>query len=103
MYYSFFDTNLLYECQAWGQGKSDILFMVQRAHNKALRIRNFKEERHSSEPLLTEAKILNLTNIITLKNLLLVFDYLNNCLPAILNVAFKEQHSENTKTGRSYI
>ena len=80
-----------------------MLFMVQRAQNKALRIRNVKEEIHSSESLLTEAKILNLTNIITLKNLLLVFDYLNNCLPAILNVAFKEQHSENIKRGRSYI
>ena len=77
--------------------------MVQRAQNKAIRIRNFKEERHSSEHLLTEAKILNLTNIITFKNLLLVFDYLNNCLPAILNVAFREQHSKNTKRGRSSV
>ena len=29
-----------------GTNKSDILAMVQRAQNKALRIINFKEERH---------------------------------------------------------
>ena len=56
----------------------DILVMVQRAQNKALRIINFIEERHSSEPLFTETKILNLTNIITLNNCMLVFDYLNS-------------------------
>ena len=37
--------------------------MVKRAPNKALRIINFKEERHPSEPLFTETKMLNLTNI----------------------------------------
>ena len=32
--------------------KSDILVMVYRAQNKALRIINFKKERHPSAPLL---------------------------------------------------
>ena len=62
---------------------------------------NFKEERHPSEPLFTETKILNLTNIITLSNCMLVFDHLNNSLPAIFDdlfiLPFKEQHSHNTR------
>ena len=45
VYYSLFDTHLRYACQVWGQSNSDILVMVQRAQNKALRIINFKEER----------------------------------------------------------
>ena len=78
VYYSLFDTHLHYACQVWGQSNSDILVLVQRAQNKALRITNFTEERHPSEPLLTETKILNLTNIITLNNCMLVFDHLNS-------------------------
>ena len=45
--------------QVWGQ------VMVQRAQKKALRNINFKEESRPNEPLFTETKILNLTNIIT--------------------------------------
>ena len=42
------------------QHHSDILVIVKRAQKKALRIINFKEERHPSA-LYTETKILNLT------------------------------------------
>ena len=52
VYYSLFDTHLRHACQVWGQSNHDILVMIQRAENKALRIINFKEERHPNEPLL---------------------------------------------------
>ena len=74
--------------------------MVQRAQNKALRTINFKEERQPSAPQ-TETKILNLTNIITLNNCILVFDHLNSSLPAIFDDLFipftDQQHSHNTR------
>ena len=76
--------------------------MVQRAQNKALRMINFKEERHPSEPLFTEAKVLNLTNITTLNNCMPVSDHLNRSLPAIFDdlfKPFKEQHSHITLPG----
>ena len=72
--------------------------MVQRAQNKALRIINFKEEKHQSEPLFTDTKIFNLTNINTLNNCMLVFKHLNSSLLAIfydLFKPFREQHSDN--------
>ena len=71
--------------------------MVQRAQNKALRIIHFKKQRHSSAPPYTVTKILNLTNIITLNNCMLVFDHLNSSLPAIFDdfyKPFKEQQGE---------
>ena len=58
VYYSLFDTHVRYAWQIWGQSNSDILVMVQKAQNKALRIIHFKEERHQSAPLYTEKKIL---------------------------------------------
>ena len=106
VYYFLFDTHLRCACQVWGQSNSDILVLVQRAQNKALRIINFKEERHPSEPLFTETKIFNLTNIITLNNCMLVFDHLNSSLPAIFDdlfTPFKEQHSYNTRGARRYV
>ena len=80
--------------------------MVQRVQNKALRIINFKEERHPSAPLYTETKILNLTDIITLNNCMLVFDHLNSSLPAIFDdllKPFKEQHNHNARGARRYV
>ena len=82
-----------------------MLVFVQRAQNKALKIINFKEERHPSEPLFTETMILNLTNIITLNNSMLVFGHLNSSLPAIFDdlfIRFKEQHCHNTRGARRY-
>ena len=86
-----------------GESNSDILVLVQRAQNKALKIINFKEERLPSEPLFTETKILNLTNIITLNNYMLVFDHLNSGPPAMfvdLLIPFNEEHSHNTMGAR---
>ena len=54
----------------------------------------------------SETKILNLTNIITLKNCMLVFDHLNKSLLAIFHDLFnqfKEQHSHNTRGARRYV
>ena len=98
--------HLCYTCQVWRQSNSDILVIVQRAQNKALRKINFKEERHSSEPLLTETKILSLTNMITLNNCILIFDQLNSSFPAIFDELFKpfkEQHSHNARGARRYV
>ena len=106
IYYSLFNTNLHYVCQVWKQSNSEILVLVQRTQKKALRIINFEEESHPSEPLLTETKILNLTNIITLNNYMLVFDHINSSLPAIFDdlfIPFKEQQSHNARGARGYV
>ena len=55
VYYSLFDTHLRYVCQVCRD--NEILVMVQRAQNKALRIINFKEERHPSAHLYTDKDI----------------------------------------------
>ena len=80
--------------------------MVQRAQNKGLRIINFKEERHPSAPLYIDTKIINITNIITLNNCMLVFYHIKSILPAIFDdlfKSFKEQHSHNTRGARRYV
>ena len=47
--------------------------------------------------------MLNLTNVITVNNCMLVFDHLNSSLPTIyddLFISFKEQHSHSTRGAR---
>ena len=104
VYYSLFDTHLHNTCQVWAQSNSDI---VRRAQTKALKIINFKDGSHTREPLFTEEKILNLTDIITLNNCMHVFDHLNSSFPSIiifddLLKTFKKQPSHNTRQARRY-
>ena len=40
-----------YACQIWGQSNSKTFDMIQSAHNKALRIRSFKQSMEPAEPL----------------------------------------------------
>ena len=101
VYYYLFDTRLCYACQVWGQSNSDILVMVQGAQNKALRMINFKEERHPSAPIYTETILILLyTNMITLNNCMLVFDHINSSLPQLFDdlfKPFKAQCKHNTR------
>ena len=66
-----------------GTNNSDIIAMVQRAQNKALRIINFNQERHQVH-FYTLRQRLNL--ITTLNNCMFVFDHLNSSLPTYLMI-----------------
>ena len=61
---------------------------------------NFEVERDPCESLFTEAKILHLTNIITLNNCMLVFDHLNSDLPAIFHDLLKPCKNQNNQINR---
>ena len=86
-----------------GTNNSDIIAMVQRAQNKALRIINFNQERHQVR-FYTLRQRLNL--ITTLNNCMFVFDHLNSSLPTISDDLFKpfnNQHSHNTRGASRYV
>ena len=86
-----------------GTNNSDIIAMVQRAQNKALRIINFNQERHQVH-FYTLRQRLNL--ITTLNNCMFVFDHLNSSLPTIFDDLFKpfnKQHSHNTRGASRYV
>ena len=89
-----------YASQIWGQIDSKTFDMIQCAHNKALRIINFKRSMEPSEPLYQKLKINKLKNNIMLNNCLSVFDMLTNNLANVFDQFFqplKEQHNHNTR------
>ena len=57
------------------------------------KIHKFQGKKHPCKPLFIETKTLSLDNIITIINCMLVFDYPNNSLAAMLDLfkPFKEQ------------
>ena len=94
-----------YACHVWGQVWSK-KYMIQRAQNKALRIRSFKQFMEPSELLYNQFKINSLKNTIILNNSLFVFDNLTNNLPDVFNQffkPFKELHSRNIRGSRQYL
>ena len=87
-----------------GTDNSDILAMIQRAQNNALRIINFQEERHQVHFYTLRQRYLNF--IIALNNCMLFFDHLNSSLSTIFDDLFKpfnEKHSHNTRGASRYV
>ena len=52
IYYAMFESHLWYGCQLWGQTQTQVLQIIEKIQNKALRITNFKNpwEPHSVHP-----------------------------------------------------
>ena len=55
IYYSLFNSHLIYACEIWGQIQNNTLFQrILRLQEKALRIINFKQHDTPSDPLFKE-------------------------------------------------
>ena len=96
IYFAFFDSQLRYAGQVWGQGSNNVVNMIKRTQKKALRIISFKDRVEPS----ANHKILNIQNIITLNNCLFMYDQLSDNLPNAFLSYFKllkNQHKHNTR------
>ena len=77
IYYSIFNSHLIYACQVWGQNENcqKKLFSLQ---NKAIRIINFKQQDFPINELYYANGILKIKDYIHLINFLFVRDVLSN-------------------------
>ena len=73
LYYTMFHAHLIYSCQIWGQNNT-ILRKLEPLQNKALRIKNFKNNEYNVNELYKTNKILRNANYIKLLNCLFVRD-----------------------------
>ena len=76
IYYSFFNSHLIYACQIWGQTKTDLSRKIEKLQDKALRIINFLPKGTPVSDTYKNSKILKLQDSISLQNALLVKDSL---------------------------
>ena len=109
IYHAIFSSHLLYNCQVWGQSRSNIT-SVCKLQNKAMRIINFKDFNAPSNPIYAENLILKLEDIIKQKNCLFVHDFLNGILPdcfedffSKLNAVYNNIVTRNSSLGALYL
>ena len=99
-YYSLIYPFLTYSLSIWGNTYSSTLRPLIILQKKATRIITFSEPGDHSEPLFKKLNILKLTDLVTLHNALLMYNYHHNLLPFSFENFFKTVasiHSYNTK------
>ena len=77
IYYSIFNSHLIYACQVWGQNEN-CLKKLSSLQNKAIRIINFKQQDFPINELYYANGILKIKDYIHLINFLFVRDVLSN-------------------------
>ena len=68
IYYSVFNSHMIYACQVWGQSKNRLLTQIEKSQNKVLRLLNFKHFMESSNPMYKEMRILKLEDVVLQNN-----------------------------------
>jgi hypothetical protein len=107
IYYAIFGSHLTYGCQIWGQSPtSTYIKKIQTLQNNALRIISFAQDfRDHVSPIYADYKLLKIKDLIDLKNILFIHDYLNGKLPACFNGYFtlNEDHADNQETNEAIV
>ena len=101
IYYSLFNSHLIYASQIWGQSMSHHLRKLIELQEKALRIINFLPDTAPLKDIYKNSKILKLPEYIALQNALLIKDFFNEELPKPLNQYFKKLNHQHLYRTRS--
>ena len=101
IYYSLFNSHLIYASQIWGQLKSDHFRKLIELQDKALRIINFLPDTAPLRDINKDSDILKLPDYIALQEALLIKDFFNEELPKPLNEHFKKLHDQHQHATRS--
>ena len=105
IYYSIFNSHLIYVCEIWGQDQNSRLFknLIQ-LKEKALRIINFKNFNEYANPFFKENQILKISDFIAYKNDLFIRMenlYLFNDMFTLLNTNVGSKNLLDTPSSQS--
>ena len=105
IYYSIFNSHLIYVCEIWGQDQNSRLFknLIQ-LKEKALRIINFKNFNEDANPFFKENQILKISDFIAYKNDLFIRMenlYLFNDMFTLLNTNVGSKNLLDTPSSQS--
>ena len=81
IYYSIFNSHLIYGTQNWIHGNNEKINKIQTLQNKAIKIISFAQARTPAKPLLKNLSIVSLRDYNMIQNCLLVHDVLNRNIP----------------------
>ena len=101
IYFSIFNSHLIYTCQIWGQKESTIKKLSE-IQDKPIRIISFKDKNYPTNELYCNKKILKIADYIELLNCLFVKSILlNNHLPIFENLFKKASAAHSYSTGHA--
>ena len=89
IYFSLFNSHLIYPCQIWGQ-REDLINKISAIQDKAIRIINFKSKNYPAVKLYQSNKILKLRDYIRLINSIYVKSVLEDSHLRIFTDLFKK-------------
>ena len=89
VYYSFFYSHLIYGCNVWGLTSDENLNKIEVLQRKSLRIITFSDFRSHTNDLFIKHRLLKVREIIKLQQLQLLYNFLDNSLPADLKKLFR--------------
>ena len=98
VYYSQFYSRLTYGCQLWGLKEIENT-KIQTLQKKAVRLLSFSHFQAHTHPIFKELKLLKLSDIVEIYNILFVHNVLNNKAPDHFQNYFKmheKEHNHNT-------
>ena len=95
IYYGQFYSHLTYGCQVWGQDPNQIM-KTAKLQEKAVRIISFADFNADPSPLFKAQKILKLTDIINLNNMIFTHNALNDNTPNIFKDFFELKEVRQT-------
>ena len=101
IYHALFSSHLNYCCQIWGQHVGNISFNlldpIRVLQNTALKQITFSHARTHNSPLYKFLNVLKFSDIVAIKNMLLVYDIYNGTLPSAVidtfNIDFSHPYS----------
>ena len=100
VYYAIFYSHLIYGCNIWGLTSEENLKKIEILQKKCIRIMSFSDFRSQTNPIFMNLKILKGCEIIKLQQLKLLYEFMNNSLPADLKDMFKlnsDIHNHQTR------
>ena len=101
IYYSIFNSHLIYACEIWGQNQNSLRFTkVTKLQNKALKVINFQSSDSPTGPLYQRNKVLKIADFISYKNALFVRNTLKKEKPQVFHEMFivlNQNHTYNTR------
>ena len=100
IYYSLFDSHMIYGCQIWGKHKTNLVKRVMKLQEKAIRIISFKDNNAQVSNLFAQSKILKFQGFVYYRTINLVKNSIEKCCPVSFDDFFiqtQEIYQHNTR------
>ena len=102
IYYSIFNSHLIYTCEIRGQNQNSLQFTkLTKLQNKALKVRNFQSSDSPTGPSYKGNKVLKIADFINYRNGFFVRNTLKKENPQVFREMFIKLHQNHTYNTRA--